>query len=177
MAKKRKTDLKDPNGIFIYHDDKKVIYAPPFSSKGYVLNEENVRYYISHLQSFMIALLIILVAYIFTRNFPISLLLAVLFILSESFFFYRNFLSKAVFIENYKRPEKDGFIKRQAESTSEKQLKTTIIASPLLSIAIMLNSYLNGYKGAMFYLMAFIALISLAYGLLNIYILKYKKDH
>ncbi len=99
-----------------------------------------------------------------------------MFMASTIFIFYRNFLSKANTIDDYKKPKRDSFAIRQASSLSQKEIWTIIIASPLLAAAIMYNARLNHYEGAMYYFMLFISIVALAYGILHIYILIIKKN-
>jgi hypothetical protein len=89
--------------------------------------------------------------------------------------FYRNFIQKTAVIENYRKPQRDDFINRQAASLQTANIITIIICSPLLSLAIMTNSYINSFKGGLFYLSIFIAAVFVFYGLLHVYILYIKK--
>ena len=174
-TKKKKILPKDLNGIFVYHEEKRTVYAPPFSRRGYIISDSNIDQYVSYVQAYLIAIIIFVVAYIIYRKLTIPILLASMFIAVNLFLFYRSFLSKANIIANYKRPKRDSFAQRQAAALDEKQIITIIIASPLLAAAIMFNSYLNGFKDEMFYMMLFISLIAIAYGILHIYVLILKR--
>ncbi|MBQ6334877.1 MAG: hypothetical protein IJI46_07420 [Erysipelotrichaceae bacterium] len=174
MAKKEKNyDLNALNGISIYHENKRTVYAPFYSKKAYIINENNVSHYNTYIQGYLIAIVIFLLAQIFYRHLWVSLLLALLFMVSTFIIFKRNFLDKAAVIEDYKKPQRDNFITRQAR-LEKKNIRTIIICSPLLAAAILFNSYLNKVEGDMLYLMIFIAIIAVLYGLLHIYILLYK---
>ncbi len=165
------------NGISVYHEQKRTVYSPFFSSRGYIISETNVKEYVSYIQSYLIAIVIFLVSFIFYRNFMISFLLCFVFMISTIYIFYRNFLSKANIIEDYKKPKKDSFIQRQANSMDEKNIWTIIICSPLLALSILVHSYLNHYEGFMFYTMVFISAVSLIYGILHVAVLLYKKKN
>ncbi len=163
------------NGISIYHEQKRTVYSPFFSSKGYIINENNIREYVSYVQSYLIAIVIFLATYIIYRRFWISTLLSLAFMVSTIFIFYHNFLSKANVIEDYKKPARDSFVQRQADTLEEKNIRTIVICSPLLALCILIHSYLNHYEGSMFCMMVFIAAVSLAYGILHIFVLLRKK--
>jgi hypothetical protein len=172
--KKEKYDVQSIQGISIYHEDKRTVYSPFFQQKGYILSENNVHAYVSYIQGYLVALVVFVVAFIIYRRFLIPFILALLFMISTIVSFYLNFIRKANVIENYKKPERDSFISRQAK-LDRKNLLTIAISSPLLSIALMLHAYLNQFAGEMFYMMLLIAIVALLYGLLHIYILYYKK--
>ena len=174
---RKKMDPKDLHGISIYHEEKRTVYAPFYTNKGYIITENNINHYINYIQGYLIALLIFVLTYIVYQKVWIPLLLAIIFMVSTIVVFYRNFLSRANVIENYKKPQRDNFAIRQAKSLDEKNIWTVIICSPLLAIAIMFNSYLNKYEGGMYYLMLFISVVALAYGILHIYILIYKRKN
>ena len=178
MANKKKyVSPSQLNGISVYHEQKRTVYSPFFSSRGYIINENNIKEYVSYVQSYLIAIIIFLVSYIFYRKFWISLLLSLAFMASTIFIFYRNFLSKANVIEDYRKPEKGSFVQRQASSLREKDIWTIIVCSPLLSLSILIHSYLNRYEGFMSYMMIFIAVVSLIYGILHIAVLIHKKKN
>ena len=175
MAKnKKEIDPKDLNGLSIYHDEKRTVYAPFFSKKAYIITEKNIKEYISYIQGYLIALMIFAVAYIVTKNPLIGILLAVTFLISSIVVFYINFIKKASVIEDYKKEPKDSFAIRQAKSLDRKNIITIIICCPLLALAFMLNSYFNKFTGAALYLSVAAAVASLLYGALHIYILIYK---
>ena len=175
MAKnKKEIDPKDLNGLSIYHDEKRTVYAPFFSKKAYIITEKNIKEYISYIQGYLIALMIFAVAYIVTKNPLIGILLAVTFLISSIVVFYINFIKKASVIEDYKKEPKDSFAIRQAKSLDRKNIITIIICCPLLALAFMLNSYFNKFTGAALYLSFAAAVASLLYGALHIYILIYK---
>lgn len=176
MANKKKDyDPKSLYGMSVYHDNKHTVYSPFFSKKGYLINENNVRDYVSYIQGYLIALLVFCIAYIIRKEFILPSILALFFLISNILTFYRGFIKKAGVIENYKKPERDSFAVRQAKSLESKNIWTIIICCPLLAAATMLYSYLNHYEGFMFYLMLFISVFVVLYGILNIYILIYKK--
>ena len=176
MANKKKNiKPSDLNGISVYHEQKRTVYSPFFSSRGYIINENNIGEYVSYVQSYLIAIIIFLGSYIIYRKFWISIFLSLAFMASTIFIFYRNFLSKANVIDDYRKPARDSFIQRQADSMDEKNIRTIIICSPLLAVCILIHSYLNQYEGAMFYMMDFIAAVSLAYGVLHVFVLLRKK--
>ena len=179
MAKKNRTtiDPKELNGISIYPEEKRTVYSPFFSKKGYILTSDNVRQYQSYIQGYLGALVVFVLAYLIYKNLTVSLILALLFMISTAVTFYFNFIKKANFIDNYNKPHRDSFAVRQASYLSTKQIWTIIICCPLLALAIMLNSYLNHYTGFMFYMMVIISIVSVLYELLHIYILKLKKDN
>ena len=178
MAKnKRISDPKDLNGLSIYHDEKRTVYSPFFTKKGYIITEKNINEYVSYIQGYLMALLVFAVAYIFTQNMLLSLLLAAMFIISTIAVFYMNFIRKANVIENYTKKERDNFIVRQAKGLDRKNIITIIICSPLLAIMFMVNSYINGFTGVSFYFSVLIALVALAYGILHIYVLIYKNKN
>ena len=175
--KKKYISPSQLNGISVYHEQKRTVYSPFFSSRGYVISENNIKEYISYVQSYLIAIIILLVSYIIYRKFWISALLSLAFMASTIFIFYRNFLSKANVIEEYRKPDKDSFVQRQANSMKEKDIWTIIVCSPLLSLSILIHSWLNHYEGFMFYMMVFIAAVSLMYGILHIFVLIRKKKN
>lgn len=178
MAKKNKRyDLSLLNGISIYHDEKHTVYAPYFTNNAYILTEDNVKQYVSYIQGYLVALVVFVVAYIVYRKFWIPFILAILFIVSTIVTFYLNFIRKANVIENYKRPERDSFISRQAKTLESRNILTIAISGVLLAGALILHSYLNGFEGEMFYMMLVIATVSFLYGLLHFYILYYKKKN
>lgn len=170
-------DPRDLNGISIYHEEKRTVYSPRFSKKGYIITKDNARQYQSYIQGYLIALLVFSLAYIIYRNFWMALLLAAIFIASTIGTFYFTFIRNANFIDNYNKPQRDTFAVRQASYLSDKQLWTIIICCPLLALAIMYNAHLRGYTGSSYYLMAFISFIAILYGILHIYILYYKKKN
>ncbi len=175
MAKnKKEIDPKYLNGLSIYHDEKRTVYAPFFSKKAYIINEKNAKEYVSYIQGYLIALLIFAVVYIVTKNPLIGIMLAVTFIISNLVVFYMNFIKKASVIENYNKAPRDNFAIRQARSLDRKNIITIIICCPLLALAFMLNSYFNKFTGAALYLSIAAAVASLLYGALHIYILIYK---
>ena len=175
-SKKKKISPSDLNGISIYHEEKRTVYSPFFSKKAYIINENNAGQYVSYIQGYLIALIIFVVSYIIYRKPLIPVLLTLMFMASTIFIFYRNFLSKANTIDDYKKPKRASFAIRQASSLSQEEIWTIIIASPLLAAAIMYNAHLNHYEGVMYYFMLFISIVALAYGILHIYILIIKKN-
>ncbi|MBQ3296004.1 MAG: hypothetical protein IJH00_05965 [Erysipelotrichaceae bacterium] len=175
--KKREYDPKELNGMSIYHDEKRTVYAPFFTKKAYIITEKNVNDYIVYIQGYLIALLVFSLSYIITKNFLLSLALGLLFIASTIAVFYFSFIRKAAVIENYNKKEKDTFIVRQAKFLERKNIITIIICAPLLAFMIMLNSYINNFNGAMFYFSVFIAAVAVLYGLLHVYALIYKNKH
>ena len=178
MARRdKKYDLNALYGMSIYHDSKRTVYSPFFSKKGYILTESNVEHYISYIQGYLIVMMIFLFVQILYKKIWLSISLASVFLASSIYMFYKNFISKAAIIEEYKKPERERFVARQARSLETKNIWTIILCSPLLSAMIMLNSYLNRNEDASFYLMVVISLIALFYGILHIYVLIYKKKH
>jgi len=71
-----------------------LVYAPPFSRRGYIISDSNIDQYVSYVQAYLIAIIIFVVAYIIYRKLTIPILLASMFIAVNLFLFYRNFLSK-----------------------------------------------------------------------------------
>ena len=175
-GKKNRIRPAELNGISIYHEEKRTVYSPFFSKRAYIISENNVSYYVSYIQGYLIAILIFLIAYMLYRKPLLPILLTLAFLASNIFMFYRSFIAKANIIENYRKPKRDSFAARQADTMSEGNILTVIICSPLLAAAIMFNSHLNHYEGGMFYLMLAISAVTLAYGLLHIYVLYLKKS-
>ena len=66
-TKKKKILPKDLNGIFVYHEEKRTVYAPPFSRRGYIISDSNIDQYVSYVQAYLIAIIIFVVAYIIYR--------------------------------------------------------------------------------------------------------------
>ena len=178
MAKKKKTiKPEEIKGLSIYQEEKRTIYAPFFLKKAYLVTDKNVKQYVSYIQGYLVAIVVFIIAYVIYRKVSIPLILSLLFLISSFVMFYINFLRKASVIDNFKKQKGDSFITRQADNLEIKNLWTIIIASPLLALAIMFNSYLNHYEGFMLYIMIFLSVIAVAYGILNIYILIYKKNN
>ena len=106
MANKKKDyDPKQLYGMSVYHDDKHTVYSPFFSKKGYLINENNVRAYVSYIQGYLIALLVFSVSYIIRKELLLPTLLALFFLISNIATFYMSFIKKAGVIDNYKKPE------------------------------------------------------------------------
>ena len=176
MAKNKRTDLDYLYGMSIYHEGKKALYSPFFSKKAYIINENNISHYTSYIQSYLIAMLVFLVSYILSKKLLLSIVLTILFLGVQIFLFYRNFIKKASFIDDFKKPHRESFIERQAANMDAKACWTVIICCPLLATFIMLNAYLNHYEGFNFILMVIIALIALAYGVLHLFVLRKIKE-
>ena len=178
MAKtKLNNDPRQLNGMSIYHDDKRTVYSPFFSKKGYIITENNIKGYTSYIQGYMMTILVFCISYMFTKNLLVPLLLAAIFLGSTIGTFYFSFIKKAGVLENYKKPERDSFVVRQANTLDSSNIITMIVCCPLLAGCLMFLSYLNHYEGFNFWMMTFIAVLVLLYGVLNIYILIYKKNH
>ena len=178
MAKKKRVyNPSELNGMSIYHDEKRTVYAPFFTKKAYIITEKNVNDYIVYIQGYLLGLLVFSLSYIITKNLLLSALLGLLFIISTIVVFYLSFIRKANVIENYNKKEKDSFAIRQAKYLDKKNIITIIICAPLLAFMIMVNSYINHFEGSLFYFSLFIAIVALLYGILHIYILIYKNKH
>lgn len=178
MAKKKTDyDPKKLNGMSIYHDEKRTVYSPFFTKKGFIITESNVRDYTIYIQGYLLALLVFCVAYIILKRFTVPLLLAAFFLVSTIVTFYFTFIRKAAVIENYKKPQRDSFAIRQAKSLTYGNILTIIVSCPLLAFFIMLLAYMNHYEGFTYDMMLMISILVICYGLLNIYIFFYKKNH
>ena len=178
MAKKNRTyDLNKLGGLSIYHDDKRTVYSPFFTDKAYIITEKNVDDYIGYTQGYLLGLVIFTLAFFITRNVWISIGLGLVFIISTTAVFYFSFIKKAGVIEHYNKKEKDSFIIRQAKTLDERNLKTIIIACPLLSLMVMVNAWINHFNGTMLYLSIIIALVVLIYCGIHIYALNYKRKN
>ncbi len=181
MAKKNKQKKKvlpsQLSGLSVYQDGKRTVYAPFFTSKGYIINEDNGQHYVSYIQSYLITLLIFSVSYIITKNLLVSAGLAVFFMIGNVINFYMTFLKKAPVIDPYKKPAKDNFAVRQAKSLEVKNIVTIIVCCPILAAVLLLNGYVNKFEGFAAYLNWFTAGCALFYGLLHVYILIYKKKN
>ncbi len=177
MKKNKKTDPANLNGPSVYHTDRKTVYAPFFTKKAYIITPENMKQYVSYIQGYLVSIVVFVIAYLIYRKPLIPVILMVLFMVSTVAVFYFNFIRKAAVLDNFKKPEKEGFISRQAKALDYKRIWTVIIASPLLAIAIMIHSYLNKYEGAMLYIMVFMALLAAFYGILHIFVLLNKKHN
>ncbi|MBR4461805.1 MAG: hypothetical protein IKS51_04420 [Erysipelotrichaceae bacterium] len=174
MAKtKKEYDPSKINGLSIYHDSKHTIYAPFFSSKGYILTKGNIHAYITYVEGYLVAPIAFIVAYIIWRKIWVALLAALIVIQVTILNFYLNFIRKASVIDNYERPSGDNFITRQA-TLEKRRLWEIIICCPILAGLIMLYSYLSGFEGATFYIMLATAIAAILYGVLHLYILLYK---
>ena len=59
MAKeKRKVLAKDLHGMSIYHEEKRTVYAPFYTSNGYVLTDDNCKEYRYYVTNYLFAFLI-----------------------------------------------------------------------------------------------------------------------
>ena len=176
MAKeKRKILAQDLQGMSIYHDEKRTVYAPFFIKNGYVLTDENCKEYRNYVTNYLFALLIFSIVYIITKNLVPAILLGILFMIGAIIAFYLKFIKKAAVIPNYKRPYRDNFFNRQAKNLDNKRIWTIIICCVLLAFFIMLNGKLSNFEGSYFYLNTFFAIIAIIYGLMHVYILILKK--
>ena len=177
MAKqKRNLQAKDLQGMSIYHEEKRTVYAPFFTRSGYVLSDDNCKEYKNYVTNYLFAFLIFSVTYIITKNIVPSLLLGVLFLIGAIIAFYLRFIKKAATIPNYKRPLKDNFFVRQAKNLDNKRIWTIIVCCVLLAFFIVLNGYINHFEGSYMTLTYFFAAVAIIYGLMHVYILMLKKN-
>lgn len=178
MAKqKRKILAKDLQGMSIYHEDKRTVYAPFFLKSGYVLTDDNCKEYRNYVTNYLFALLIFSVVYIVTKNIVPSIILGLLFLVGAIIAFYLRFIKKTAVIPNYKRPYKDNFFNRQAKNLDNKRIWTIIICCILLAFFIVLNGKLSNFEGSYLYLNSFFAIVAIIYGLMHVYILILKKKN
>ncbi len=176
MAKnKRRYDPKSLKGAAIYQEEKRTVYSPFYTKKGYVITESTYKAYTQYVQGYLIALLIFSVAYIITKDMWISVGLGGAFFIGTIVSFYLNFIKKAVLIENYVKSKKDNFFVRQAKSLPFTNLIVMTVCSFLLSGMIMLNGYINSFTGTYFTLNTALAIVALIYAFMNVYIIIYKK--
>lgn len=166
MAKKRnKNDPESLNGLFIYHDAKRTVYAPFFSRNAYIVNKENTSQYTAYIEGYLLSLLIFSIFYIVTKNLLLSIIIALVFLFYNLLSFYRNFIKKASIIENYKKPAKQSFVARQAENLETKNLLTVIVCCFLLSLVILYNGYINRFTGVTYYLNLILSISSFIYAM------------
>lgn len=178
MAKnKRRYDPRSLKGASIYQEEKRTVYSPFFTKKGYIITENTYKAYTQYVQGYLIALLIFSVAYIITKNMWISVGLGGAFFIGTIVSFYINFIKKAVLIEHYTKLKKDNFFIRQAKTLPFKNLIVMTICSFLLSGMIMLNGYINSFTGTYFILNTSLAIVALIYAFMNVYIIIYKKTN
>jgi len=175
---KRKYDASKLNGISIYHDSKnRVVFSPSFSKKGYILSDENVSEYQNYSQSFLVTVIIFLVMYYLTYSILYSLLLSITYLGISIFMFYLRCLRKVAVIENFKKPEKDTYIIRQAKNVTKRRLIVIFLACIFLSFFIFLNAMLQGYYGKILVINYIFMALAVLYGFLNLYILTVKKKN
>lgn len=176
MAKeKRKVLAKDLHGMSIYHEEKRTVYAPFYTSNGYVLTDDNCKEYRNYVTNYLFAFLIFSIVYIVTKNLVPSLLLGLLFLIGAIITFYMRFIKKAAVIPNYKRPLKDNFFVKQAKNLDNKRIWTIIVCSVLLAFFIVLNGKISKFEGSYMYLTYFFAGVAIIYGIMHLYILALKK--
>lgn len=177
-SKYKKTyNPKNLKGMSIYQEEKRTVYSPFYTSKGYIISNSLCRAYDNYVQGYLIALFIFALSYIITRSFLISLGLGLAFFIGTVISFYINFIKKAAVIPDYRKPEMDNFFVRQAKSLDYRNIWTIIICCFLLSLVILLNGYANKFEGSYKILNDILAVVSLIYGLMHIYILVYKKKN
>ena len=179
MAKVKKTyNSQEFRGMSIYQEERRTVYSPFFSKHGYIITKNNSKSYSQYVQGYLISLFIFASIYIIFKNFWIALGLGIAFFIGTLISFYLNFIKKATLIADYKKPIRDNFFVRQAKSLPKSNIITIIIACFLLSFMIIFNGYLNNFTGSYFILNTALAIVSLIYGFINIYILIYKiKNH
>lgn len=176
MAKiKRKILAKELNGMSIYHENKRTVYAPFYTKNGYVLTDDNCKEYKNYVTNYLFAFLIFSIVYIFTKNIVPALLLGILFLLGAIIAFYFRFIKKTLVIPNYKRPLKDNFFVRQAKNLDNKRIWTIIVCCVLLAFFIVLNGKISNFSGSYLHLTYFFAFVSIVYGIMHLYILLLKK--
>lgn len=169
MAKKS-IKAKDINGMSIYQEDKRTIYAPFYTKNAYIITDNNVKEYQNYITGYLISFLVFTISYIISKKIFISICLALLFFIGSFISFYLNFLKKASTIANYKKIKKESFVEKQAHTLDDKRIITIIVCSFLLTFFIYLNAYISNFTGSYMLLTYIIMLIVFLYGILNIYI-------
>lgn len=175
MAKKSTYDPSGIRGISIYHDDKRTIYSPFYSKKGYIMNENNTRHYVNYILGYVTSMVAFEIALILSKSTPLSLLAAFVVLIINFIFFNRNFLQKAAVIENYSKEKKDGFITRQAKELEYDRIYTLIVCCILLVVIFAFYAKWQYLEGIYLYIVILSIIMSALYGFINLAILINKR--
>lgn len=175
MAKKANYDPSSLRGVFIHQEDKRTIYAPFYSKKGFIITANNIRHYINYMVGYLASLVVFEFVSIFTKSIAISLLAALSVLVINFLSFYFNFLKKASVIENFSREKKEGFIQRQARQLDYERIYTLIICCILLVAIFAFYVWWQDLEGIYLYIVMISMVASAIYGILNVVILIYKK--
>ena len=175
---KTKANVKELDGISIYHDAKqRVIYSPFFSKIGYVLHDENVYDYQNYIQSYLVSILVFMAMFYLTNFVSYSFLLAFVYIVVSNIVFYVRCLKKAPKLEQFNKPKKEKYIIKQAKQITTRKLIVIIISCFLLPLFILLNCNLQQYTGKTLIINIIFSILTILYGVLNIIILCVKKKN
>ena len=175
---KKKPDVQKLKGISIYKDAKgHVIYSPWFTKDGYILHDENVSEFQNYGTSYLIAIIVLLVIFYFTKSLGYAFILSLGYLAVSIFMFYTRCIKKVPKIENFNKPKKDNYIIRQAKSITSKRIIVVILACIFMSVYIIFNSLYFKYTGTELLVSYIFAIASLLFGLLYVVILIVKKKN
>ena len=175
MEKSKKYDPSNIRGLSIYHDDKRTVYAPFYSKKGYIMTEANTRHYVTYMAGYIAAVVALEVAVIFSKNTALSIGICLLVLIINFVSFYFNFLRKAAVIEDYPKQKKDNFITRQAKELEYDRIYTLIICCILLVVILYFYALWQKLDGIYLYIVVFMIAASAIYLFINIAILIHKR--
>ena len=176
MAKNNKYDPSTIRGISIYHEDKRTLYAPFYTSKAYIMNGNNTRYYVNYVLGYVTSMVAFEAVYIFSKNLTISLLIAAAVLISNFVFFYFNFLKKAAVIENFSKEKKDSFVLCQAKQLEYDRIYTLIVCCILLVVIFVFYAKWQDLEGIYLYIVILSIIVSAIYGIVNLAILRCKRN-
>ncbi len=175
MATKKKYDPSLIRGISIYQDNGRTLYAPFYSKKAYIMTQNNAAHYINYIVGYIAAMVFFEIAYIFSKDLLISILIAIAVLIANFLFFYFNFIKKAGVLDGYKKEEKDGFILRQAKQLEYDRIYTLIICCILLVVIFYFYALWQDLEGIYLYIIVLSIIASAVYGLVNLAILLRKR--
>ena len=175
MAQKKKYDPSSIRGISIFKDDKRTIYAPFYSRKGYILTENNTGHYVNYVVGYIAAMVAFEFAAIFFKDTLIACLVGLAVLILNFVFFYFNFLRKAAVIEDFGRKPKENFILRQAKTLEYDRIYTLIICCILLVVIFVFYALWQDLEGIYLYIVLLSIAASAIYGFVNLAILIYKR--
>ena len=178
MARKKVNKFNPENirGISICKENNKTIYAPFYSQKAYILNENNARHYVNYIVGYIAAMVVFEMVYIFSKNLLLSLLIGLLVLVINFVYFYFNFLKKASIQSDFKKQSKDSLILRQAKMLEYDRIYTLIVCSILLVVIFYFYMLWQKLDGIYLYIVIASIVMSALYGIFNFLILLKKRQ-